>query len=767
MKICKLSKVLLYVSIVFISAVHTVYAVDSFIIDDIRVEGLQRLTPGTVFNYLPMKVGDEFNDQRSGEAVRSLFKTGLFEDIYLEREGNVLIVFVEERPSIGTIALNGNEDIDTDELIDGLRQIGFAEGRVFDKSQLDTLERELRRQYFSLGKYAVHIESKVTELDNNRVSVDIDISEGIAARIKQINIVGNKTFDEDKLLKQFKLSTPTLISFFTKVDQYSKPKLSADLESLRSFYLDNGYINFNINSTQVSITPDKKDIYITVNISEGEQFIVSEVKLSGELIVPEEDLFEVLEIHQGELFSRQFVTKSTSNISDVIGNEGYAFANVNAVPEINNDNNTVKLSFFIDPGKRVYVRRINFSGNDTTRDEVLRREMRQQEGGWISTTKVERSKVRLQRLGYFKGVNVETPAVAGTTDQVDVKFMVEENPGGQFSAGLGFSQSQGLILSARISQENFLGSGKRVNIGFNNSEVNTEYSLGYENPYWTIDGISRGFSAFYRQTDASNANITRFNSTVGGGSVSFGIPVTEYNRFFTSLSLESTEIDVDTVTATEISDFITANGDQFNILRWSNSFSYDTRNKTILPDSGILHRITAEVGLPSFGDELQFYKIAYRTQWFTEIVENFIFSIKGDIGYGDGYGDTISLPFFENFYAGGPKSVRGYEENTLGPKDSLGRPLGGDFRVFTGAEVILPVPFLEDVKNLRFSTFIDAGNVFGANEDFDVGELRYSAGLAGIWVSPFGLVSVSIAQPFGDKSGDETQPFQFTFGTSF
>ena len=767
MKVCKLSQVLLYVLFILVSLSGPLHAVEQFTISDIRVEGLTRLTPGTVFNYLPMKVGDEFNDQRSGEAVRSLFKTGLFEDVRLERDGNILVVVVVERPAIGTITLNGNEEIESDDLIDSLRQIGFAEGRVFDKSQLDALERELQRQYFSLGKYAVEIESTVTEIDDNRVSVVIDISEGVAAKIKQINIVGNKDFKEKKLLKQFQLSTTTWLSFFTKVDQYSKQKLAADLESLRSFYLDNGYLNFNIESTQVSITPDKKDIYITVNITEGDQFLVSEVKISGTLIVPEKDLFEVVEIFEGDLFSRKFVTSSTKNITDVIGDQGYAFANVNAVPDIDQENKTVKLSFFVDPGKRVYARRINFAGNDTTRDEVLRREMRQLEGSWVSTTKVERGKIRLQRLGFFKTVTVETPPVAGTTDQVDVTYTVEEAPSGQLSAGLGFSQAQGLILQTRIAQNNFLGSGKNVSFAFNNSDVNTEYSLAYTNPYWTIDGISRGFSGFYRETNATNANITRFDSEVLGAGVNFGIPVTEFNFFFTSFNFESTKISPDSVAAEEVLDFINENGDSFNILRWNSSFSYDTRNKAILPDSGMLHRITTELGIPNFGDSLEFYKVAYRTQFFTELVADYIFSFRGDIGYGDGYSSTESLPFFENFYAGGPRSVRGYEENTLGPKDSIGRPLGGNFRIFGGVEVFLPIPFLDDVDNLRISTFVDAGNVYGTDDEIDFGELRYSAGLSGIWVSPFGQISVSIAQPFGDKSGDELQQFQFTFGTAF
>ncbi|MCG8324901.1 MAG: outer membrane protein assembly factor BamA, partial [Thiotrichales bacterium] len=615
-------------------------AAPDFIIEDIRVEGLQRLTPGTVFNYLPMKVGDEFNDRRSGEVVRVLFKTGLFDDVRLERDGNVLVVIVRERPAIGGITLVGNEDIDTDELIESLRQVGFAEGRVFDNSQLDALERELRRQYFSLGKYAVKINSTVTELDNNRVDIVIEISEGLAARIKSINIVGNTIFDEDDLLDEFKLSTPTFLSFFTKVDQYSRQKLSADLEALRSYYLDYGYVNFNIDSTQVSITPDKKDIYITINITEGEQFLVSKVEIAGDLIVPEELLFEQVKIGKGDLFSRKKVTETTSNLTDIVGNEGYAFANVNAIPDIDKENKTVAVTFFIDPGKRVYVRRINFSGNTKTRDEVLRREMRQLEGGWISTTKVQRGRVRLQRLGYFTEVNVETPAVPGEPDQVDVNYSVVEKPSGQFLAGLGFSQGQGLIFFFFFSQENFLGSGKTIAFAFNNREVNRQFTLGYSNPYYTIDGISRGFNATYQQRDASNANVTRFNSTVWGGGVNFGIPVTEHNSLFASLNYENTEIDTDAIIATEVSDFIRENGDQFDILRLNSSFTFDTRNHAFFSNDGMLHRISAQLALPGLPESLEFYKVSYRTQVFFELIGDYVFSVKGDVSYGDVYGDT-------------------------------------------------------------------------------------------------------------------------------
>ena len=761
-------KNILYVLLLMLSMVVPLQAAEEFVIEDIRVEGLERITPGTVFNYLPMKVGDTFDDSRSSEAVRALFKTGFFEDVRLERDGEILVFILKERPAIGSITMTGNEDIETDDLLENLKQFGFAEGRVFVQSQLDQTEQELQRQYFSFGKYAVKITSTVTELDNNRVGIVIDVSEGLAAKIKKINIVGNSVFDEKKLLKQFKLSTPRWYSFYSKNDQYSKQKLSGDLEALRSYYLDHGYLNFNIDSTQVSITPDKKDIYITINISEGAQYTVSEVKLAGDLILPEENLFELISVNSGELFSRKEVTDSSRLLTERLGEEGYSFANVNSIPDVNKENKTVSITFFVDPSKRVYVRRINFSGNSITRDEVLRREMRQQEGAWISTKQVERGKLRLSRTGFFKDVNVDTPAVPGTTDQVDVNYSVEENPGGQIGLGLGFSQGQGLIFNASISQANFLGSGNRVRFAFNNSSVNTQYSLGYLNPYYTKDGVSRGFDVFYRKVNAQDANLALYETKEVGGSISFGLPIAENNTVGTVFEYVNTEIDLFNGSGSEIGDFVAKNGNTYDLLKWSTSFSYDTRNKRILPDKGGLFSISSQVSLPGFGDSLQFYKLDFRSQWFKDIYEDYVLTLGADIGYGDSYGDTTELPFFENFFAGGPRSVRGYEENTLGPRDSANRPLGGDTRIVANAEIILPVPFLAEYKkSVRITGFIDAGNVYGPSESLDLGLLRYSTGISGIWISPFGAVTVSVAAPFGDEPTDEIQNFQFTFGTTF
>ena len=742
-------------------------AIDPFIVDDIQVSGLNRISPGTVFNYLPITVGDTVDDQKAREAVRALFKTGLFKDVRLERNGDVLVVLIEERESIADIQFEGNKSLKTENLLEGLAEIGFAKGEVFNESKLDKVKQEMQRQYYSNGKYGVQIAVEVVPLDDSSVLIDFTISEGKAARIKEINIVGNEAFSDKDLLKRFELSTPTLTSWFTKKDQYSKQKLSGDLEELRSLYLDNGYLNFNVDSTQVSITPDKSDVYVTINITEGDIYKVADVKLAGKLIVEPEELFDYVLTRKGSVFSRKLMTETGKFITDRLGNEGYAFANVNPIPKANEDEKTVSVTYFVDPGQRVYVRRVNFTGNTKTRDEVLRREMRQLEGGWISSAKVERSKIRLQRLGFFEEVNVETPAVPGSTDQVDVNFTVKERPSGNLLVGLGFSQAQGLIFNTNITQDNFLGSGKSVSFAFNNSEINQLFRLGYLNPYWTVDGVSRGFNISYQETDTGNNNITRFDSKVISGGVNFGVPISEYNFISLAVNYESTEIKTDPfLLDPRIARFLFIEGEQFDILRVSTSFSYDTRNSGIFPTRGTLQRIRVEGAIP--GGDLRFYKIDYDSRVFVPLIKNYVLLLKGAVGYGDSYGDTFELPFFESFFAGGPRTVRGYEENSLGPQDIFRRALGGDFKLVGNAELIVPVPFLEALsKSIRLTAFMDVGNVYGTQEEIDLGELRASAGISGVWLSPFGLLSVSLAQPFNDKETDDIQKFQFTFGTSF
>ncbi len=741
------------------------HAFEPFEVKDIRVEGLQRIAPGTVFNYLPVKVGDRFNEFESERAIRSLFKSGYFRDIRLERDGDILVVKVEERPAIASIKIQGNDDIETEPLLDSLADIGLAEGRVFNRSLLEKVEQELERQYFSRGKYGVKIKTTVTPLERNRVGILINVSEGVVARIKQINIVGNSVFDDDTLLDQFEQRTGGWLSFYTKDDQYSRQKLAADLEKLRSYYQDRGYIKFNVDSTQVSITPDKKDIYITINIAEGEQYHVSDIKLSGELVVPPEELFSAFRINAGDVFSRKKVTSTVSRLSDHLGNKGYAFANVNTIPDIDEEARTVSLTFFVDPGKRVYVRRINFAGNTKTRDEVMRQEMRQMEGGWFSARKVERSRTRLQRLGYFSTVNVETPAVPGATDQVDVNYSIEEQPSGSISVGVGFSQTSGLLLNGSISQNNFLGTGRRVSASVNNSSVNRIFSFSYNNPYYTVDGVSRGFGAFYRETDASQANLARYSTDTYGANVTYGFPVNEYDTFNFDLKADSLKLSTSEFSSDEIFDFVNTYGDNFKSLTLVGSFSHDTRNRRIFPTNGGVQRISLETKVP--GSELEYYKINLRAQQYVPLTRLFTFGTKLQIGWGDGFGDFDNLPFFQNYFAGGVRSVRGYQDNSLGPRDSRNDPLGGSFRTVGNLEIAFPPPFMTETRSVRLSLFYDVGNVFASGNDFSADELRMSVGLAAVWLSPVGPLSVSIAQPFNDQDGDDTQVFQFNLGAGF
>jgi len=739
---------------------------EEFIIKDIRVEGLQRISAGTVFNFLPVRVGDELTDNDVRGIIRSLFKSKYFNDVQVERDDGVLVIKVSERPAISSIEFVGNKDLDSDELTKSLRQIGFAEGQVFEQAMLERVELELQRQYFSRGKYGVTIDSEVTPLSRNRVAVRINMAEGVVATIGEINIVGNNSYDDAELLSEFESTTGGWLSSLTKDNQYSRQKLSADLESLRSFYLDRGYVDFTVESTQVTISDDKKQMFITINISEGERYKINEVRLAGNLIVPEEELFNLVTIRKNSVFSRKAITSSSERLTDRLGNDGYAFANVNAVPDIDRATREVNLTFFVDPGRRAYVRRINISGNSKTRDEVLRQEMRQQESAWISTGQVERSRERIARLGYFEDVNVETLPVAGTSDQVDLDFNVTEMASGSLSAGIGYSQSDGIIFNANVTQRNFFGSGKHVSFGFNNSRVNTVYSFGYTNPFATVDGVSQGFNLFYRETDAFEANIASYTTDVFGGDINFGIPISENNRINLAFGYENTQLDLPSNNViTRYDDFIDKEGDSFHTFPVTVGWSSDTRNNAILPTRGMSQSISAEVATPI--GNLEYYKLRYRNNWYTPLNDTFTFALKADLGYGKAYGGTEQFPFFQNFYAGGIRSVRGYRANTLGVRED-DRPLGGNLMVTGGAEVIFPIPFMKKaLRSFRLSTFVDVGNVYDVDESFDADLLRYSAGLSAIWISPFGAMSFSIAAPFRDQPDDETEVFQFSLGSTF
>jgi len=734
----------------------------AFVVKDIQVFGLQRISAGTVFNYLPVSVGEDFTSQKAAAAIRALFKTGFFKDVALERSGDVLIVHVQERPSVAKIIFEGNKDIKKADLEKALNTIGLSEGKVFNRQLLEKVEQELTRQYFSHGKYGVKIKTEVTQLTRNRVAILIKISEGRVAKIKQINLVGNKTFDSDTLLGLFELRPTNWLSFYTKDDQYAKQKLSADLERLRSYYLDRGYIKFGIDSTQVTLTPDKKEIYITINIKEGDLYTLEKVRLTGNLVVPPQELIDQVQVGPGEIFSRKNATLTSKAISDRLGDEGYLFANVNMVPEIDEKNKTVVMTFFVDPGKRVYVRRINMKGNTKTRDEVLRREMRQMEAAWAVTQKIERSKTRLKRLGYFKDVNVETPPVVGTSDQVDVNYSVTERSSGNLSAGIGFSQTQGLIINANVSQDNVFGTGKRVNLAFNNSSVTTQYRFGYFNPYYTLDGVSMGYDLGYVSRNANNANISNYTTDVINTGFNFGIPLNEFDRLRFNFDAKYTTLKTGSFTSTEIKDFVSQQGESFLTISAAVGWTHDTLNRALFPTSGGQQRFSALATVP--GSDLTYYKVSYKQQQYFPISKDFTFRLLGEAAYGDGYGNTKSLPFFEHYFAGGVRSIRGFKANTLGPRDSNNRAFGGASKIVGKAELLFPVPFMQDSKSVRMGAFVDAGTI---NKTFTLSNMRYSVGISGEWLSPFGALTVSVAVPMNSKPNDNKQSFQFSFGSGF
>ena len=736
-----------------------------FTIQDIRVEGLQRISAGTVFNYLPVGVGSTVNPDDYADIIRALFKTGFFTDISLARDGDVLIINVVERPSIAEINISGNKDISTDDLQAALRDIGLAEGRVFDRALLDRVEQELLNQYFGRGKYAAKLDAAVRNLPRNRVAIDLTISEGVAARIRQINIVGNQDFDDDDLLDQFQLSTSGFLTILTKSDQYSKQKLEADIEALRSFYLDQGYLRFSVDSTQVSISPDKKDIYITINITEGKPYTIRSFNLSGNMILPEEELRGLITAQEGDVFSRRETNDIVQALADRLGQDGYAFAVVDTIPNLDDATQQVDLTFTIDAGRRVYVRRINFSGNLKTNDDVLRREIRQAEGGWFSTTAIKRSQVRLQRLPYLAEVQIDSDPVPGAPDQVDLNVQVQERNSGSLNVGVGFGQTEGFLLNAAISQSNFLGTGNEVGFVFNNSESDTIYSLSYNNPYYTPDGVSRGFRISYQETDASENNTADYVVDRLLGLMSYGFPLNEFDTLRVGAGIENLQIKTTDNTPQEIIDFLDENGDEYLNLKLESSWARDSRNRGIFPNEGNLNRFSLEVALP--GSDTEYYKIDYRHLGYFPLNETLTLSWRGLLGYGDGYGNQDALPFFENYFAGGLRTVRGFKTNTLGPKFSNGEASGGGLRVVGGTEVISELPFLDDSQNFRIAAFFDAGNVFATLDDFDGNELRYSAGLSFMWISPLGPLALSYAQPINDQDDDEVENFQFSFGIPF
>jgi outer membrane protein insertion porin family len=784
-------KIRLTAFLVMTGLANLAQAVEPFIIKDIRVEGIQRTEAGTVFSYLPVKVGDRLDDEKASAAIKALFATGFFKDVRLEAQGDVLIVTVEERPAVAKIKLGGIKEFSEDELKKSLKDAGLAEGRIFDKSLLDRAVHEMKSQYFNKGKYAVEINTTVTPLERNRVSIDFNVVEGASAKIRQINLVGNKAFTEKKLLGQFSSSTPGWLSWFTDDDQYSKTKLAGDLENLRSFYLNQGYLEFNIDSTQVSISPDKKDIYITVNMTEGPKYTVSDVKLAGQMLVPEAEIRKLIYLKPGDVFSRQKLTESTKLIGDRLGKEGYAFANVNAVPELDKIKHQVAFTLYIDPGHRVYVDRINVSGNSKTRDEVIRREVRQMEGAWYNSEKIQLSQDRLNRLGYFDNVSLETPMVSGTTDQVDLNINVTEKATGNILVGAGFSSSDGLILSGSINQSNVFGTGNQLGVQINSGKVNRVYSLSFTNPYYTLDGVSLGYDIYRRDVDSTSlSGVGQYRSSTMGAGMRFGLPLNEKNYLNLGLAGELFDVTTDSYSPITYQNFENTFGNRNTTLRFTSSVARDTRNSFLFPTKGFLQSIGLEAGIPP-GD-LQYYRINAQHQQFIPIGSAFTLMINGEAGYGAGLGGK-PLPFFKNFFAGGVSSVRGFDSGTIGPKglspqtatavcNGAGAAvpyagcnkvaLGGDIKVLGNIELFAPMPGIKD-GSVRISTFLDAGAVFGASDylgrsaTFNFSDFRYSAGVGLAWNSPMGPLKFSLAKPLKKQVDDKTQLFQFNLGTTF
>ncbi len=748
------------------------FALEPFVVKDIRVDGIQRTEAGTVFNYLPVKVGETMDDDKATQAIKALYGTGFFKDVRIEEDQGVLVVSVQERPSIAQIDFSGNKSFPTDKMKEGLKQIGLSEGMIFDKSMLDRAEQEIKRQYLAQGKYGANVKTSFSPLERNRVTLRFDIEEGEVSKIRGINIVGSQSFPNEELLKQFKLSTPDWMSWWNKNDQYSKQKLTADLESLRSFYMNKGYLEFNIDSTQVSITPDKRDIYITVNITEGEKYKVKDVKVAGDTIIPQDEVRKLITVQPGETFNRQKVTDSSKAVGDRLGNDGYAFANVNAIPDVDKDAHTVSFTFMVDPGKKVYIRRINITGNTHTRDEVIRREMRQMESAWYAADKINRSKQRLERLSYFSDVNVETPTVPGTNDQVDMNVNVTEKSTGSIMFGAGLSSAEGVVLGITVNQSNFLGTGNSVSASVNTGKVNTVYSLSMTDPYFTPDGISRTFNVYRRDVDTTYLQTGTYKTSSYGGGVSFGMPLNEKDSVSAGLSFDYTNVNLTSSSPVSYKLYcgsLDSTGCSNYSWMLNLGWAHDTRDSVMFPKNGVYQRINTEIGLP--GLDLEYYKVEYKHSWYKELNDTFTLMLNGELGYGNSYG-TKDYPFFKNFYIGGVNSVRGYQTSSIGERQTdtvngYDYYVGGTKRVLGNAEIYFPIPGMTDSKQLRLSTFIDSGSVYTSDQNINLGELRYSTGLGLSWYSPFGPIKLVFAKALNPKTTDKTQFLQFQLGQQF
>ena len=749
-----------------------------FVFNDLRVEGLQRVSASRVFSAFPIELRKQVSNQDLVEASKALFETGLFDDIRLERDGSLLIVVVKERPAIDQILITGNDKIKTEQLEEGLAQSGLKAGQILQRVTLEQVELELERMYHGLGRYSASIDTEIEPVGENRVNLNVKIREGDVATIRHINFTGNDRFDNETLAKRFELEAKSHWSLFASASQYSRPKLQGDIERLRNWYLDRGYLKFNVDSTQVSVSPDRLDVYITVNVTEGESYSIREIKLSGDLVVDPEEIFELIELSPGDTFSRTKMVNTTEAIRKRLGEEGFTFANINAVPELHDDQ-TVTLTMMVSPGKRTYVRRINFSGNVTTKDEVLRREITQMEAGAASTDAIKNSKTRLERLGYFKSVQVDTPRVAGVDDQIDVNYTVEEQPSGSLSASIGYSQNSGIIFGAGVKQSNFLGSG--TNVGFNVSRSDTVQKLDFSifDPYYTLDGVSRGINVFYQESNLEDSDISGFATDSYGAKVSFGYPISETARVGLTLGADNTRIYTGDDPVEEVITFIDDEGDNHSAFKVGGYITDNQLNRGVMATDGSYNKLSAELAVP--GSDMTFFTLEYKNRYFIPLNDDYSVKFRTDLGYADGYGSDSLLPFYEHYFAGGLGSVRGYRGNSLGPKSTPTdgdepSAFGGNVLVETGVELIYPLWFVEDRSSLQTVVFVDAGNVFmtecsrvstNCEAGVDLSELRFSSGLGLTWLSPIGPLDFSISKALNAESDDDTEFFQFSIGQTF
>ena len=788
------------------------FAFDPFVVSDIRIDGLSRISAGTVYNYLPVNKGDQMTNDEAQRAIRALYQTKFFSNVELDREGNILVIKVTERPSIAKLTLRGNKDIKTEDLQKGLKQIGLVEGETFDRLALDNVQQELIRQYYNRGKYNVSVTPHVTRLERNRVAVEIEIREGKAAKIKELNIVGNKVFTDKAIRSDFESGTTNWMSWYSKNDQYSREKLSGDMEKLQSYYMDRGYADFGVDSTQVTIAPDKREMYVAASVKEGDIYKVSDVKLLGTLILPEDTLRLMVFVKKGDTFNRAAVEASTKAIKGILANIGYAFAKVTSIPKLDKDKRTVDLTLYIEPGQRVYVRRVVFQGNTRTEDNVLRREMRQLEGSWYSQAALDRSKIRLQRLGYFKKVDIDKTLVPGTQDQVDVSVKVEEQSAGSMQFGIGYSQYSGIILNASVSQNNLFGTGDSFSVSGSRSTYSTSFGVNYYNPYLTDDGVGIGYNAAYSKTDYGNLNSNEFadySTSALSFSTYLGIPITETDAVRVGLGISSNKVNlIPGFSPQALIDYQNQIGHQ-TAHSWTGTlgWNHDTRNGYWAPTRGGLISASTDIALP--GSTVQYWKLTGEANHYWPLGKGFVLYLDGQVGYGKTYGSngisdgefaalkasttdhTIvdmrqDFPFWQNFYSGGVRDVRGFQDNTLGPRVCISgvatvkgicsagayqyaQPIGGAFKVLGTAEMYLPLPFLKDINTARVSWFVDVGNAYKDYQSFNASTLRASTGISLHWQAPIGPLIISLAVPFRTQADDShyEERIQFTFGSQF